>query len=151
MTEVSEKPRDVRLYVLVRNDLASLNPGKAAAQATHAANQCVYELRKRIRERIDRRQYPILSSDEHHMSSLLNSWEEYRGFGTCIVLAAPIDEIYKIVQQTKQNGYHSNITHDPSYPLRDGTITHLIPLDTCAYIFGLKEQLEPFLCHLSLM
>ena len=53
MTEVTDnKPY---LYILMRTDLPSLNPGKAMAQAAHAANkmtfivdkhsQCVPELR----------------------------------------------------------------------------------------------------------
>ncbi len=32
-----------RLYVLMRSDLPSLNPGKAMAHAAHAANQFTFE------------------------------------------------------------------------------------------------------------
>jgi peptidyl-tRNA hydrolase len=126
---------DIRLYILVRNDLESLTPGKMCAQVSHAANQCVYEIRK---------------SGDQHSNNLLNAWQEDRGFGTCIVLSAELAEIYKVVQQAKTHSHVSGITHDPSYPLRDGNFTHLIPVDTCAFVFGKKENLEPFLSHLPL-
>ena len=127
---------DVYLYILVRTDLSSMNAGKACAQATHAANQCVYDIHK---------------SQDAWLNVQLLAWQEDRGFGTCIVLGATIDEIYKTTGMLMAAGHHNAIVHDPSYPLRDGDFTHLIPLDTCAYAFGRKSILEPFLCHLSLM
>jgi len=30
--------------------------------------------------------------------------------------------------------------HDPTYPIRDGEVTHLIPLNTCAFVFGTKAE-----------
>ena len=41
-TEISLKA-EYRLYILMRNDLASLNAGKAMAQAAHAANHLTAE------------------------------------------------------------------------------------------------------------
>jgi len=35
---------DLILYILLRNDMASMNPGKAAAQACHAANMFTWEM-----------------------------------------------------------------------------------------------------------
>jgi len=142
---------EVRLYILVRSDLYSLTPGKAAAQVSHSANQCVFELRQKITSRLDCRDVPYFTDRENYLRNMLEQWEGDRGFVTCIVLAAIPEEIIKIVQQANHVGYHSNITHDPSYPLRDGKFMHSIPLDTCAYVFGVKSELEPFLCHLSLM
>jgi hypothetical protein len=40
--------------------------------------------------------------------------------------------------------YIAGIIHDPTYPLRDGMITHLIPLDTMGFVFvsdRLKDEL----------
>ena len=143
---------EVRLYILVRNDLKSLSPGKAAAQAPQAANHCVFELRKKISNRLGwMAGSPHFTDHENYLHNMLKQWEGDRGFGTCIVLAATPEEIKKIMQQANYVGYHANITHDPSYPLRDGKFMHQIPLDTCAYVFGVKSELEPFLCHLSLM
>jgi|ERR1017187_2795166 peptidyl-tRNA hydrolase len=131
---------DVRLYVIVRSDLVSMTPGKAAAQATHAANQCVWEIAN-----------SPTRTNYHTRTLLLKAWEGDRSFGTCIVLAAPIAELTKIIIQCSQHGIHSGIIHDPSYPLRDGDFTHLIPLDTCGYVFGTKEEAEPFLNRLPLL
>ena len=131
---------DVRLYVIVRSDLASMTAGKAAAQATHAANKCVWQI-----QNLDAKEF------ESKFKSMLKTWEGDRGFGTCIVLAAPIAELVKIIIQCSQHSIQSGIMNDPSYPLRDGDFTHLIPLDTCGYVFGTKEEVEPFLNHLSLL
>ncbi len=129
---------NVYLYVIMRNDLASLNPGKACAQATHAANQCVHEIRK---------------SSDPQLHAQLVAWEQASGagFGTCIVLSANEREMRRLVDAFSLYKVHTGITHDPSYPLMDGDTLHLIPLDTCAFAFGKKDFLEPFLRHLPLM
>lgn len=125
---------DAVLYILMRSDLASLNPGKACAQATHAANQCVAD------------------GMEPQTAQALEVWASGRGFGTCIVLSvAGAEDMRGIVGAASAAGYHAGVTHDPEYPLRDGTFTHLIPLDTCAYLFGPRDALAPFVGYLSLM
>ena len=35
-----------------------------------------------------------------------------------------------------------DIIHDPTYPLQDGDTTHFIPVDTCGYIFGDKDDIR---------
>ncbi len=132
-------PEIVCLYILMRNDLASLGAGgKSCAQATHAANQCVYEGRRKP------------DADLHEM---LGQWEQETGvgFGTCIVLSVNEAQMRWIVELSGKHGHHAGITHDPGYPLRDGATTHHIPLDTCGYVFGRKPMLEPFLGDLDLM
>lgn len=125
---------DAVLYILMRADLASLNPGKACAQATHAANQCIAE------------------GTEPQKAHALAGWAEGRGFGTCIVLSVgDAEDMRAIVGAASAAGYHAGVTHDPEYPLRDGTFTHLIPLDTCAYLFGPRDALVPFVGYLPLM
>lgn len=32
--------------------------------------------------------------------------------------------------------------HDPTYPIRDGEVTHTVPLNTCAFVFGTKAECE---------
>jgi peptidyl-tRNA hydrolase len=137
MEEAPVALNDVCLYVIVRSDLASLNPGKACAQATHAANQCVFDIRK---------------SGEPWLHGQLVAWEGDRGFGTCIVLSSSnFNRIEFTVNQLRDAGHHACMVHDPSYPLLDGEVMHHIPLDTCAYAFGLKHLLDPFLCRYQLM
>lgn len=123
-----------RLYILMRNDLNSLNPGKACAQAAHAANMCV-------------------ATCPSTFAPLLLLWEQEtkQGFGTTIVLGVNEAELRETVAAAKDVGLHAGIVHDPTYPLRDGKVTHYIPLDTCAFIFGDKERVESVTDDLYLM
>lgn len=128
---------DIVLYVLGRTDLASLNPGKLAAQACHAANQAVFELKR----------------DRPDLLAMLEEWENQSGdgFGTTIVLGMPVDEMQQAVESAKRLGLHAGVTHDPSYPLVDGATLHLIPLDTCAFVFAAKDEASLVLSHFNLM
>lgn len=110
-----------------------MNPGKAVAQGAHAANQFTHAYKG---------------------WDTVTTWEaEGDGFGTTIVLGVDEDTMRKTVQLASSAGKNicHDIVHDPSYPVRDGEITHLIPLDTCAYIFGHKEELRWLLGDLPLM
>ena len=119
------------LYILCRNDLASMNPGKMAAQACHAANQMVHEYRQ-------------LSS--MHDQFLIDLYEEWytsaKGFGTTLTLSVNEKELRDSIKLAKALGFHAGITHDPSYPLIDGQTLHLIPLDTCGYVFWRKDMAD---------
>lgn len=128
----------IYLYILMRTDLASLGSGKACAQGTHAANQCVFEGRAKKDEALD---------------ALLTAWEAEtgKGFGTCITLGVKERQMRSAVMVAQALGHHAGICHDPSYPLLDGETLHLIPLDTCAYVFGVKEDLLPVVGGFSLM
>jgi peptidyl-tRNA hydrolase len=123
------------LYILMRNDMRSMNAGKAMAQASHASNAFIYE------------------ADTERTQVVAWVDETPQGFGTAIVLACDEAGMREAVKTAKQFGFTSGIVHDPTYPLRDGDVTHLIPLDTCAYIFGdrndstLKEILGDFRLH----
>ncbi len=76
------------LYIVMRNDLPSLNPGKLAAQAAHVANAAVKSGAK----------------------DAVKAWERQtsQGFGTTIVLGAPLSFI--------QFYMHSSAVFDPTYP-----------------------------------
>lgn len=119
------------LYILMRTDLDSLNAGKAMAQAAHAANQFVFEN----------------DGDED-----VFRWtqETNQGFGTTIVLAVSgEDELDSYVLLAQSDGFYAGVTHDPSYPIRDGNVIHTIPLNTCGYVFSPNGSI-PFLQRLSL-
>ena len=125
---------DPYLYILMRNDIESLNAGKAIAQGAHAANQFVHELIRDI-ERDDHIELEILYSQWKNSTK--------QGFGVTVTLGANINEIHQIVTLAQGiEDVKANITHDPSYPLKDGNVTHLLPLDTCAYVFGDKNNNE---------
>ncbi len=129
-----------KLYVFLRSDLESLTPGKAAAQVAHAASQ--HSIRSYatftpgctagLREWTDAGREPA--------SGRLD--EDAEDFGTTIVLDGgtfypdvPV-EINTLLEMAEQSG----VVRDPSYPLRDGRVTHLLDLKTCAWIFFDDEK-----------
>ena len=117
---------DSRLHILMRTDMASMNPGKGMAQAAHAANAFVH--------------------DWGESSECVLDWQKQtpQGFGTTITLAVTNEEAMSdMIDIARALGYPSGIIHDPSYPVRDGEITHLIPINTCGYIFVADASKPP--------
>ena len=117
------------LYILMRNDLDSLNPGKAMAQASHASNAFVHSVE------------PAYNVDE----VLFRTWEEStpQGFGTVLVLSVNEEQMETAVKVAESFGvdkFPCGIVHDPTYPILDGEVCHYIPLNTCGYIFGDKDD-----------
>lgn len=114
------------LYILMRNDLDSLNPGKAMAQASHASNQFVHGVE------------PGYNIDE----ALFDTWqkETSHGFGTVLVLSVNETQLRSSVMMAEKHLSHCGIVHDPTYPIQDGETVHHIPLDTCGYVFGDKDD-----------
>ena len=113
-----------QLYILMRTDMDSMNPGKAMAQAAHAANQFRHE----------------------HEGVDLRKWENEtrKGFGTTIVLGVGSEEeLQNCIEDAQQDSIAAGIVHDPTYPLKDGTCLHLIPVNTCGYVFTTPDKL-PF-------
>ena len=118
------------LYILMRTDLDSMNPGKAMAQASHAGSTFVHNAE------------PGYNVDEE----LFNAWqkETKQGFGTVLVLGVTEVQMRTAVAVAESFGvdkFPCEIIHDPTYPLQDGDTTHFIPVDTCGYIFGDKENI----------
>lgn len=144
------------LYILMRTDLESMNPGKAVAQGAHAANQFVHEVEK-CRDDIDGASIQGTPKDvfpeEFENIEMYDYWATRTGdgFGTTICLGVNEDQLKRIVAAGQTAGMISNVTHDPSYPLRDGDVTHFLPLDTCGFIFGDKDELKILLGQFNLM
>jgi hypothetical protein len=136
------------LYILMRNDLESLNPGKAMAQAAHAANQFSFLC-----------QIAPDSKRPKWVKETLNEWQvEGHGFGTTIVLQTDYTELKSLinaltVEHTREgddiHGYTGDIVWgivlDEGYPIKDGAIVHQIPLETCAYLFGDERSIAKML------
>lgn len=130
---LDQSPPKPYLYILMRNDLQSLNAGKAVAQGTHAANQMVYEARRIVR--------PTMKDSSVSLADTLEIWErEANGFGTCITLSVDYTRMCEAVISAQNDGVHAGICHDPTYPLLDGKTLHLLPVDTCAYIFDWQHR-----------
>ena len=116
---------DLRLYCLMRTDMASMNPGKAMAQAMHAQADASDVLDA----------HPAWSSE-------WREWKNQAGtFGTTIVLGGSIENIHAALLRAGRVNVAgkclpSGLVHDPTYPLVDGSVLHLIPVNTCGWIFG---------------
>lgn len=146
------------LYVFVRTDLPSMTPGKAQAHSGHAANAFVYK-------------HYIM---KHTPINPVPDWVECcgQGFGTQVNLKASWEQITDTVYKAHQQGFAADIITDPTYPYEvDKEIYNLLPIglhtatpvfkdngrvvcfreeQTAAYIFGLKEDLEPIVGHFPL-
>lgn len=110
------------LYILLRNDMDSLSSGKASAQAAHAANAVKNHILTKVKDKAVIEDFSF--------------WETQtsQGFGTTIVLGANEQEMRSLVEILSKT-YIAGIVHDPTYPVKDGNIMHLIPVDTCAYVY----------------
>lgn len=128
----SEKSMDddtLVLYILMRTDLDSLNPGKAMAQANHAFGALKHLIRAT----------PLRQKD-------YIEWQEQspQGFGTTIVLGGDVGGIQEALSDIFMRRVSATVVagwvHDSTYPIRDGAVTHLVPLNTCAFVFGTKAE-----------
>lgn len=106
----------------MRNDMASLNAGKAVAQGGHACNQFAVNLRNYKRE--------------------YRKWAGVRGYGTTITLAGDEKQIDDLLLMAIKDDYNCDWVIDETYPLKDGKVTHYFPCKTCAYIFAPRGYLR---------
>lgn len=123
----------VKLYILVRTDLASMNAGRTAAQCAHAANYFV----KAAREVIE-----CLEDPNDQFIKNFEEWENEtdQGFGTTIVLDGGSQEDIQIKLESIDDQYFNAIVRDPEYPLQDGGFVHILKdVMTCAFVFPYNE------------
>jgi len=119
---------EYRQYLIMRSDLDSLNPGKACAQAAHATDLMAHEMDHYY---------------EHNIpETLFRAYEDAKrelGFMTTITLDggnwANIDNFLATFDFGNKDTSHVVRVFDPTYPIRDGRVTHLIPIYTCAMVF----------------
>lgn len=146
------------LYILMRTDLPSMNPGKAMAQASHASNAFVFAM-KEAREDGLHTFEPSLEP----MGPLFDAWqaETHQGFGTVLVLGVTEEQMQTAVDLAKRLGFASDTVLDPTYPahldkeavdLVDESVWTLSPVpagdkmvtfrseETSAYVFGDKND-----------
>jgi len=119
----------------MRTDLDSMNPGKAMAQAHHAGmafaaiGSTVQNLDPSSASRSD-----LVFAKEYR--KYIETTEQ--GFGTVITLGvdeATMNQVVDRANEFVENGVRSGIIHDPTYPLIDGDVVHLLPVDTCGWVF----------------
>ncbi len=120
------------LYILIRNDLSSMNSGKGMAAASHASNGFVKAMNDSFED-------DVANTPNQ---DLFNKWQSStsQGFGTVLVLAVNEVQMRTAVDVGASLGFPAEVIHDPTYPLRDGEVTHFLPIDTCSFIFGDKNN-----------
>lgn len=123
-----------RLYIIMREDIADMNPGKAMAQAAHA--QAEFD------EYCDS-EFSINDSFAHEYTQ----WRDGRAFGTTVVLRA---ELHKLKELARVIG-HSGLVFDPTYPYRNwyGKLFTAEEI-TCAWAFVYSEQDIEFMQQFAL-
>lgn len=93
-------------YIIMRNDLNSLNSGKAMAQACHTGTQFVSYLHQKFPKKID-------------------EYFGYDGIMTTIVLEGNIEQITALhnlyLESIKQDPYYSDDIIDKTYPFSFST------------------------------
>ena len=110
-----------RLYIIMREDLWDMNPGKGMAQAAHA--QALFDA------------YTPDNLEDY--GKHYSAWAEDRGFGVTLVLTAPKSEWIQISLGVVYYGY----VNDPTYPYRNyyGKL-FTSSEDTCMWVFATTEQ-----------
>lgn len=123
-----------KLVVFARSDLESLTPGKLAAQVSHAASQHAIRMMQ-VSEASKQALFTWTDKGNEHLAGR----GDFRAFdfGTAIVLDGGTfyPTIPDDVRNAMDDADYSGIVRDPTYPLRDGKVTHYLDLETCAWIF----------------
>jgi hypothetical protein len=135
---------DQVVYVLLRKDLPSLNPGKAAAQVHHAGVQ--------------------MMAKYGHYETMQSYKQQADGFGTTIVLGSTLYGINSMLDFTSESIWLRGRVLDPSYPFivpnmeiadlipqnqdtkivktyEDGRVLMVRPETTCAWFYGDKDDI----------
>ena len=136
----------VFFYVLVRNDMDSMCPGRTDAQVSHATSD-FHEIMYMYRFDL-----PVPKDGSSlQWEAEFAEWKENRRFGTTIVLSADYRTIKGVVDVAQRAGHLAGVTHDPEYVLKDGKTIHKIPVDTCGWMMGRKGELAPVLRQFPLL
>lgn len=112
------------LYILMRNDMDSLNPYKANAQSAHAANQFT----------------TMMDLEDPNNEDYIAWLNQAKGFGVTIVLEGSLEDINAEVEYAKEMRMPAAMVWDTTYPLRDGKVTHHIDIPTCGFVFTDKDK-----------
>lgn len=134
-----------RLYVVVRNEMASMTAGRIAAQVSHASTKMMNDIQK--------------SNNADNKEMLTNWLNEADGFGTTIVLRPSKDkdqvaEIRNLVNLSRFSfpTVCSDVVIDPEYYIMDGNVpVRQENVLTCAYFLGDVDQIKSLLGHLDLL
>lgn len=172
------------LYLVMRGDIPSMNPGKLAAQAAHGASM-FHEVARDVKENFHDMTTGQIGADHWYLG--YENWvKSAKNFGTTIVLTATKREILDLREEFEvdvlDGKLKDNLTYDriidPSYPftmpkeifeyindgmaevsqtlfqnvtyLENGSVFATRPEMSGFWVFGSKDELQPYLGHLKL-
>jgi len=125
------------LYIILRNDLYSMTPGRALAQSSHIGHCLTHDMHD-------------FQTVADPVTNMFKKWKKSttQGFGTAIVLAGGTEnDIIECLKKVTQYGETQNppeaacnIVMDPDYGVRDGGTTHYVSLNVGAYVFCDKNN-----------
>ena len=124
---------EIILYIMVRTDLASMTPGRVAAQVSHATSS--------FHEHVS-----------HHISNyqdgLVERWRSENGvFGKTVVLQVYNDnDISKMANAMAKEFDPVGIVTDQSYVIRDGQVNITVPMVTCGFFLTSKQICDRVAC-----
>lgn len=135
----------------MRNDLQSMGPGRACAQASHAANAFTHEWGQRS----DVKEWQRQTSQGFGTAIVLSLNKEkikevFKKLGTYLTKNWVVDPDYVIVVSNEISHLIDGKTITGQWDNKDGTTRVHRKEKTCAYVFGDKEELAPFLKDLPL-
>ena len=120
---MSQTDFEPRLYIVMREDLWDMNPGKGMAQAAHA--------------QADFDAYTEDNYTDDDFRSAHIQWCEDRNFGTTIVLKAKYENFAEIMYNVSIAG----TTQDPTYPYRNWYGDAFVCREvTCMWVFVTDEE-----------
>lgn len=138
---MSKQTTNYRLYVWVRDDLASMSRGKACAQVAHAVSQCAIRFTRLPFGNDLFEQYLMWNnSASAEKNPLTNACtRDFEDFGTTIVLSADSgDHLIDIINQLTSIGPEEllcGLVVDPSYPIADGSAIVTAQVTTVCWAF----------------
>jgi|TARA_X000001388_G_scaffold75414_2_gene70179 hypothetical protein len=143
------------LYILMRNDVASLTVGRQMAQASHAASAIASRMERLGRQIPENRNIGVNRTIAYEcwldwvrstrQTSIVSPNNYSQGFGTTIVLSVSEKEMrdtiaVALVARSQEKSFTAGIITDPTYAVKDGDIAHIVSLDTCGYILGDRDS-----------
>jgi hypothetical protein len=115
LTDTDSTPDDLVVYLLMRTDLPSMNPGKAMAQAYHAGNQITKWYASKlstpiVEDYLGCKPLALRLNRDSFMDDSKALW-----FGTTICLGATAGDINRVMLMSA-NAFVCGEVIDPSYP-----------------------------------
>lgn len=134
---MADKIFEPYLMILMRNDLASMTGGRAAAQASHATSRFTCVVETALTASAFEDEAFIEQENVRLLSVGYDEWKKstHQNFGTAIVVGTSGLIMEEVVEQAQTANYLAETIIDPTYVLLDGQVRHLISIPTCAFIF----------------